>query len=364
MTSRKRRLMQRVELPAQLPTPLRGTLRPLLCLGLALLATTLFAEGLEVEDSTLAGDRPNASGAATEVRLDVFIFDIDEIDDVKQRFSADVFAHIAWHDPRLALPIGEQKGQIRSIPLNDIWTPRGMLLNDRGLTRLLPYVVQVDDQGNVQYVQRLTGDLAADLDFKEFPFDVQTLPIDIISYQHSPQEVFFSQDVVIGSRNKPFSIEGWRLTIMEPEYGEFLVPSTGAIRPRLTHFVTAKRNTQYYFFTMFLPMTLIVFMAWTAFWLQPDIVPARMAISTASIFSLIAFGFSIRMSLPPVSYMTRADQFTLGCTLLVFLALGVSVAGSRMASSDRMKQALRLNAAARWVYVILFLFVAATSLLL
>jgi hypothetical protein len=112
---------------------------------------------------------------------------------------------------------------------------------------------------------------------------------------------------------------------------------------------------------MFLPMSLIVFMSWTAFWIQPNVVPPRIAISTASIFSLIAFGFSIRLSLPRVSYVTRADIFVIGCTLLVFLALGAAVIGSRWASADKLEQAIRLNAVIRWVYVALFVAVAAVS---
>jgi hypothetical protein len=125
--------------------------------------------------------------------------------------------------------------------------------------------------------------------------------------------------------------------------------------------VEAKRNPQYYVLTMFLPMALIVFMSWTAFWIQPNVVPPRIAISTASIFSLIAFGFSIRLSLPRVSYVTRADLFVIGCTLLVFLALGAAVIGSRWASADKMEQAVRLNAVTRWVYVALFIVVAAVA---
>jgi hypothetical protein len=60
--------------------------------------------------------------------------------------------------------------------------------------------------------------------------------------------------------------------------------------------------------------------------------------------------------------MTRADLFVIGCTLLVFVALGVAVVGSRWASSDRMEQALRLNAVARWVYVGLFGLVATIAM--
>jgi hypothetical protein len=109
---------------------------------------------------------------------------------------------------------------------------------------------------------------------------------------------------------------------------------------------------------MFLPVSLIIFMSWTAFWLQPDLVPSRIGISTASIFSLIAFGFSIRLSLPHISYLTRADMFVTGCMLLVFLALGAAVIGSRWASGDNMKKAVRFNAIMRWLYVALFGLVA------
>jgi neurotransmitter-gated ion-channel len=119
-----------------------------------------------------------------------------------------------------------------------------------------------------------------------------------------------------------------------------------------------------YVLTMFLPMSLIFFMSRTAFWIQSNVVPPRIAISTASIFSLIAFGFSIRLSLPRVSYVTRADLFVIGCTLLVFLALGAAVIGSRWASADKLQQAIRLNAAIRWIYVGLFIVVATVSVII
>jgi hypothetical protein len=134
------------------------------------------------------------------------------------------------------------------------------------------------------------------------------------------------------------------------------------VRPQLTFAIEARRNGSYYLITMLLPITLILFMSWTAFWLQPDIIPTRIGISTASIFSLIAFGFSIRLSLPAVSYVTRTDIFVIGSMLMVFLALAVAVIGSRWANSDRMEQALRLNAVARWAYVGIFAVVATVAL--
>ena len=331
-------------------------------LVLSLLSTALAAEALESMDYRLVGERPNATGAATTVSFSLYVIDIDAIDDVKQRFSVDIFVNIAWSDPRLALPEDEQSGLNRTLPLNEIWTPRGLIVNDRGLSPQLPLVANVDDQGNVQYRQRFSGELAVDLDLREFPFDRQHLPIDIISYQYSPDNLHFSSSTGISRDEREFSAEGWRFKMLDPEIGEFTIPAAGIVRPRLTYVIEAQRKLGYYLLTMFLPVSLIIFMSWTAFWLHPNLAPTRIAISTASIFSLIAFGFSLRLSLPLVSYPTRADIFVAGCKLLVFLALGFAVIGSRWANEDQMARALRLNAVARWVYVGLFGLVAAIAI--
>ena len=334
-------------------------LLPLLFL---LISNALLAQALEPGAYELVGDRPNATGDATPVTVSLYLIDIDSIDDVKQRFGVDLFLNISWQDPRLALSGNLRKGRNRTIPLDEIWSPRGLIVNDRGLSAQLPLVANVDDDGGIQYRQRLAGELAVDMDLREFPFDTQRLPIDIISYQYSPDHVRFSSPTALPLEDRQLSAGGWEYKMLEPEVGEFKISAAGVVRPQLTFAIEARRNGSYYLITMLLPITLILFMSWTAFWLQPDIIPTRIGISTASIFSLIAFGFSIRLSLPAVSYVTRTDIFVIGSMLMVFLALAVAVIGSRWANSDRMPQALRLNAIARWAYVGLFAVVATVAL--
>lgn len=334
-------------------------IRTVLLLLLTQLSGAAAAQGLESPGSRLVGERPNAAGEATAVSVSLYVIDIDAIDDVNQRFSVDMFINVAWQDSRLALPEDQRLGQSRTFPLADIWTPRGLIVNDRGLSPQLPQVADVDDLGNVQRRQRLSGELAVDLNLEEFPFDTQLLSIDVISYQYSPGELRLSAPIGLILDERPFSAAGWRFKKLDPELGEFRISAAGISRPRLTFFIQAQRESQYFMLTALLPMSLIVFMSWTVFWLPPNVIPARVGISTASIFSLIAFGLSVRLSLPAVSYMTRADTFLIGCMLMVFLALGVAVLGSRWASVDRLEDALRLNAAARWVYVLLFVAVVA-----
>ncbi|MEM1081686.1 MAG: hypothetical protein AAGH65_08910 [Pseudomonadota bacterium] len=301
--------------------------------------------------AVLKGERPDPAGTATEVRIDVLVLDLDAINDAQQRFNIDLYVTASWRDERLAAT--EPTGANRVMDVEDVWSPRVLLFNNRTLTPHLPAIVNVDDDGHVRYQQRYNGELAAQFDFSEFPFDRQVLPIDIVSYEYTPDQLVFSPDSSIRKIHEGSLLEGWLLTLEPPAYN---TPITDAIQQpaRITFVLDAERDSRYHLFTMYLPMTLIVFMAWTVFWLQPEMVPPRIGISTAAIFSLIAFGFSIRMSLPEVAYFTRADLFVIGTTLMVFMALAVAVIGSRWANADRMEGALRLNAWMRWVYALVF----------
>ena len=340
------------------------------CVGLAWSFWLILLASFSVEasasiqvspESVMLGERPTRNGEPTIIKIAVFVIDIDEIDDVNQRFNIDLFVIARWQDHRLALPEAERNGKTRFMMIDDVWSPRILLINDRGLISQLREGVEVDDLGNVKYQNRQSGELKVNLEFQHFPFDVQRLLIDLVSYEYTTDEIQFSPGSAIVSQAEKFSIEGWHLKQLEPIVDVFVTPADGTRLPRLTYVIEATRDSEYYVLTMLIPMSLIIFMAWTVFWLQPNIVPPRIAIATASIFSLIALGVSIRLGLPKVSYLTMADIFVLGCTLMVFLALGVVVIGSRWASSDRMEQALKLNAIARWVYMLLFIVVAFVS---
>ncbi len=66
--------------------------------------------------------------------------------------------------------------------------------------------------------------------------------------------------------------------------------------------------------------------------------------------------------LPPVSYMTRADQFLFGTTLLVFLALGEAVATGGMTKKGQEARAQRVDRWARWLYAAAFALICVVTL--
>ena len=301
----------------------------------------------------LTGERPGAGGAPDEITVRLGLLDISEINDREQLFTADIYVEIGWQDPRLAVDQG-QGGELRTVPISTIWNPRLTVVNNRGLDFLLPEVATIDRQGTVIVRQRLTGPLAVDLELHDFPFDTQRLPIEIVSYQYTDSEIVFTDASEMVARLDDLSGSGWQYSALEPEPFVYRLRDDGRGGSGIIFAVTAERQSAYYIFTLALPMTLILFLAWMTHWLPVDIIPPRMGTASATVFSLIAFGVSFRLTLPRIAYLTDADRFVLYSTLLVLASLAVAIVTIRWASTDRVAAAERITRQARVAFPFLY----------
>lgn len=329
-----------------------------------LVALVLFfclACGSAIAAGDHTGTRPGADGAADEIKVTLGLLDIVEIDNRSQVFTVDIYVQLQWRDPRLAAA-NDEVSEFRTFALGDIWTPRLTIVNDRGVDYVLPEVATVDRQGNVVLRQRLVGPLAADLDLREFPFDTQRLPIEVVSYQYAPEELVFSGESSMIARLDELSSGGWTFVSAEPEISVYRLSENGRGSSQLTFAVIAKREASYYAITLALPMTLILFLALLAHWLPPDLVAARLGMASATVFSLVALGVSFRLAMPEIGYLTTADQFVLYSTLLLIASLAVTVVSVRLESGGNPDAAVRLTRQARWAFPCLYIGIIVTSM--
>jgi hypothetical protein len=326
--------------------------------GKALFAVFLFlgafanAQSGAVNDD-LSGTRPSAGGKPDQITVRLGLLDISEISDREQVFTADIFVEIGWQDPRLAVDGATSEG-LRTVPLDEIWHPRLTVINNRGLDLLLPEVATIDHLGSVLARQRLAGPLAVDLELHDFPFDTQRLPIEVVSYQYSAAEIVFSENSELVARLDKLSGNGWTYSALEPERFVYRLKDDGRGGSGVVFAVMAEREAAYYIFTLALPMTLILFLAWMTHWLPVDIIPPRLGMASATVFSLIAFGVSFRLTLPKIAYLTDADRFVLYSTLLVLVSLAISVANIRLVSAEKQDAAERMTRRVRLAFPFLY----------
>ena len=130
---------------------------------------------------------------------------------------------------------------------------------------------------------------------------------------------------------------------------------------RLVFSLAVVRQRGYYVWKIFVPLSLIVFMSFAVFWIDPRHLAAQITIGTSSVLTLIAFQLSLAHLLPELSYLTRADQFAMGSMALVFLAFGEAVCTGFMADKRRKALARKMDLASRWLFPLGFLILLAVS---
>ena len=308
---------------------------------------------LNAQPNEFPKSRPNEKEGPTEVLVAFYIIDIEDIDNKKQSFTADVVIRLKWSDPRLS----DVK---RQVPLNAIWNPNIHIYNLQDSETRLPEIVTILNEGTVQYTQRYYAKLNCQLDFKDFPFDEQILSISLLAFGFTPDEVQLVYENA-GSEKK-FSISDWYI---EPLGANTSVMSANLFednseeitRPKLDYNLKANRFIQYYWWKVLAPLLVILFLSWAVFWIDPSQVGAQIGVSGTSILTLIAFLLRLENFLPPVSYLTHMDYFIFTSLVLVFLAYLEALTSTTFALKGKKDFALKLDFTSRIVYPIIYFIV-------
>jgi len=338
--------------------------------SLMILLISLFAcvTGFAEDKEDHATNRPKKNEGPTKVHFIVFVLDIDEINGKEQNFSANVYIHLRWHDPRLS-----QTGTYsRSFPLEAVWNPQVIVANQQGILRTsLPRDVKVTPEGMVTYQQRYTGWLSQPLKLSKFPIDQHQFTIQFSAVGYSQEEIEFipeevgDQDGLIkggelvgGGIADVLSLPDWEIVSYECVAQPYQ-PIKNISNAGFAFEFIAKRHFLYYVWQVVVPLFVVVAMSWAAFWIDPSQSGTQIGVATSAVLSLIAMRFVLGDFLPHLPYMTRLDYFTLGSTLLVFFALVEVILTSYLARREHTRMARKLDKAARvafpGAFIVLFI---------
>lgn len=296
--------------------------------------------------------RPDPDGVPTEITVGAYLVDLFKIHDAEQTFSADLFFVMTWHDERLLNVAGRSLAGCR-LPVESVWAPRVWVINERELRRSLEDYVVVGPDGLVRYQQRFQGVFTNRLDLHDFPLDRQKLAMQIVLGRVGLEEITLEQDEVTGAAGE-YSIADWTVIGGSVDYTPFRLATLDQDLPQVSYGIEVRRNRAYYAQKVFLPLILIVCMSWAVFWIDPKLVPPQVGISTSAVLTLIAFLFSLAYTLPRLSYLTRADRFVMGATVLVFFAFGEALLSTGLAGRGRAETALRIDRLSRIAFPTVF----------
>ncbi len=299
-------------------------------------------------------ERPTAWGEPTEVRVMIYLIDIDDVDSADQSFAASVYVKATWNNPLLR----HQGPGPKQLGLTEVWNPRLTILGQQMAWRSYPEAVEVQPDGTVVYRQKLWGRFSQPLNLRDFPLDQQQLSIHIVAAGLLEEDVKIIPltDLASGRSShisEQFSLPDFDVVSWEANPAPYfpIRDEPGVVGYEMK--VHVQRQVTYYVLKVIVPLCLIVIMSWLPRWIDPEQGGTNIGISTTAFLTLIAYLFAITVFLPRVSYVTRMDRFILLSTLIVFAGLLQTVANTSLVKKKKTQLVERTDFWSRIVYPLL-----------
>jgi len=200
--------------------------------------------------------------------------------------------------------------------------------------------------GSVDYEERFGAKLNAELDMREFPFDRQSLDIELQSFVWDRGEVAFIRNEAQTGFDADFETPEWRVTAVEGLIGVRKEIRDDKEFSSYTFRIHARRNSGHYLLRLFLPLLFVMSLTWFAFW-EP--VHDRFRVGFIALLTVVATHTVVSSSLPRLDYPTFADVVLIVCYLTATALILVSIVVQRIDARGDAERAQRVDNWSRWL---------------
>ena len=197
-----------------------------------------------------------------------------------------------------------------------------------------------------------------DFDFKKFPFDKQQLKISLMDMYglypdkslqfENTQLIFESLDYYTNNNLlKEWEITSFDIILKTANLIGYELPSS-----QLDIIINIQRNFLYYIIKIILPIFLILFLAWSVFWIGPKELESRITTSIVCFLALVAYNFVIDNEIPKLGYLTFMDWVIM--ISYIFCALPTAISIFLYQLNTKKYDVLELNNYIRFIGLILY----------
>jgi hypothetical protein len=183
---------------------------------------------------------------------------------------------------------------------------------------------------------------------RRFPFDTQVLRIIYEERTLRDDQVIWERELWpnIISIDAYRELAAWRFEDypnMEVKRSSFAV-APGSVHPRLLIVsIPVARLWQFYLSRFFIPLFLLVALAYSIFWVKPEDLNSAASIGITCMLSIIAFQLTQSDSLPRVGYLTLADRVYVVCYIATAIAIALAIMGAYLADHDKGERARQID---------------------
>lgn len=263
------------------------------------------------------------------VTVALVVNQIGKITDAAGTFTANLDLRLKWQNPDQAFDpkvIGSNEqiliGEEATARLAKIWQPKVTFQNLADKPREQELQLIVSANGDVTYLQRLTGTFQTSYKLNDFPFDEQILPIALVTkYDRETVNFWQDQEDIDFSRvGTDFSIAGWRIGKMDFVLDQFKGLDAN-FYSRIQGRIEVKRNPIGHIPGVFIPFFLVLLVPTIiTLWLNSDL-DKKIGAWSGSILTMVALSFTISVRYPTLSIESVFPQMIWLGFIFQFLGL-------------------------------------------
>jgi hypothetical protein len=284
--------------------------------------------------ATVASELPGLP-APVDVAIGVTLVGLYNINEKAGTWDADYYLHETW-------------------PPTPDFTPQTEVVNE--VSRQSQQFDETElRRGRCVRSRRVHSTLHSLYDLRTFPFDRQQLTLVLSDAAFTDGEARYadrpaSTEIDDGARGQ---LAGWSFAenLSFTHAPRAFKGDDGApLYDYATFSLPVRRLVSFHLTKFFLPLFVIVAVAFSALWIDPDDLGSRAGIGVTCLLAAIAFQLAEAGSLPAVPYLTLADRVYAICYFALAFTILASVVASRLAREKRKDRALLLDRRARRLF--------------
>ena len=320
---------------------------------------TVAAQPLQASSSQSVLLAPPTTDKPTPIVASFRLLSISEIDDEAETVAFSGILTLVWKDERQAFdPVAEGVGEkvfSGAYQFNEIspgWYPQVTLANSGGQYDTRAVILRIKPDGTSTLSEAFDAVIKVELDMRRFPFDRQRLdavfkvigfPADEVALAARPNCA-----IVDSSLTK---VPQWTLESFDGAVGTMPQPGAGDATGAATFVVSVhvRREPLFMLRLVAMPLSLIVMLSWSVFWMDRSSLGDRMSVSFVGILTAVAYQITLAEIVPNVSYLTLLNGFV---NLSLLLMSITAVINLLVAAADRHghERGDRIDRCCRWLF--------------
>ncbi|MFZ7114648.1 MAG: hypothetical protein ACO1G9_04635 [Bacteroidota bacterium] len=218
------------------------------------------------------------------------------------------------------------------------------------------------EDGRIYMLMKLQCVMKGTWKINDFPFDRQKLRFAIENSMYDSKALIFSVDTV-GKHYGKYFLMGWEkdsfnlkteIRKYETAFGDPELDKPESEYSSFKATIVVHRNSWEMFFKIFLGMYISFLISTICFFVHPDNMESRLALSVGSLFAVIGNKYIIDSSLPESNTFTMVDTLH-GLTLLyIFLVIASSVYTLRLVRAGFENRSEKQNRMMGWILLLFY----------